>query len=82
MYVSLVVSCSGYYNRALNERENKNALYVVKGDTDVILTMASSYLCHSTMSCMRVGITSIILASSKVLYTIKFVSKFFQWIRK
>lgn len=65
MYVSLVVSCSGYYNRALNERENKNALYVVKGDTDAILIMASSYLHHSTMSCMRVGIISINLCFSQ-----------------
>lgn len=71
--------CYGYYNHALNERENKSALHVVKCSTDVILIMimVSSCLHHSARSCVRAGITSVIFVSPIELYQIKFVNKFF-----
>lgn len=84
MQASLAVSRDyGYYNHALNERENKRALPVAECYPDVILIiMVASYLHHRTMSCTRSGIMRVTFVSPKVLYTIKFMSKFFQWMSK
>lgn len=71
VHTSLTVLCYGSYNHALNKRENKSAVHIIKCYTNMIpALMASFYLHYSTWSCMRAGITSVTFVSPTVLNTI------------
>lgn len=77
MHISLTVLCYGYYNHALNERENKSVVHIVECYRDVIPTiMVLPYPHHSTRSCLRAGIISVVFVPPTVLYMIKYVVNF------